>query len=185
MNGSSLYAEASVVKKYEGKYGKRRIFFLVGFLALPPLLSFLLSLFISPFLLFWLLPVCLLLDVTLVPLFYSRFFKIEYDYRISGGELNIAEIYNKRGRRDLVTVTLSQAEAIAPFRGQKEEDEAFASCDRTVEAASSMNAEALYFGIFRDAEDPKRKILIFFEPTEKMISVMRIHFPRTVLPSAR
>ncbi len=181
MTETAHYAEYSVIKKYEGKYGRNRILAISLYIICPILLLFIMLFLMGPGAFRWFIPLCPFFLSIIVPLTYNRFFKIEYDYRIAAGEFNIAEVYNNRRRREKLNFRISDAEMIAPYRDSYRQSADRLNYDTRYEAASSMNAEDLYFAVFSDEEDNTVKNIVFFEPTAKMLSLMNFYNRKTVV----
>ncbi len=188
MNDSSHYAEYAVEKKYEGAYGRKRALAIALYI-LTPILILIILLAASPYS----AAITVLVFIPLAPTFlffiirttYGRFFKIEYEYRVATGELTIAEIYNKKSRKDIVTVTLANAETIAPYRDQYKDECDKGSYDRVIDSVSSMNSPDIYFVIVPDEEDKSKKTLVYFEATSKMLRLLSLYNRKTVVDKVR
>ncbi len=185
MNETAHYAEYSVVKKYEGSYGRMRAVAIALYILCPLLLLLFLLFLMGWGAMIWFIPLCPLFLLIVVRVTYNRFFRIEYDYRVAGGDFNIAEVYNNRSRKEKFNFRISSAEMIAPYRDSYRQAADRLSFSARYEAVSSMNAEDLYFAVVPDEEDNSVKTIVFFEPTSKMLSLMNFYNRRTVVTKVR
>ena len=185
MNDSVHYAEYSVEKKYEGAYGRKRKLAILLYILAPILLLILLLATVGAAAILWYIPLSPMFFLFVIRTTYNRYFKIEYDYRVATGELVIAEVYNKKSRKDILTVKLANAEAIAPYRDEHRDLCDKGSYDRVIEAVSSMNAEDIYFAIVPDEDDKSKKTLVYFEVTSKMLRLLSLYNRKTVVVKVR
>ena len=187
MNDSAHFAEYTVEKKYEGAYGRKRVLAIILYILAPIVL--LLLLLSNPYT----GAIAILIFIPLAPTFflfvvrttYGRYFKIEYEYRVATGEMVIAEVYNKKSRKDIFTVTLANAETIAPYRDEYKEACDKESYDRIVDSVSSMSSPDVYFLTVPDEDDRSKKTLVFFEPTAKMLRLLSLYNRKTVVDKVR
>lgn len=185
MSEFAHYAEYSVVKKYEGTYGRKRKIAIALYIICPIILLLVMLAVIGAGAFIWFIPLCPFILFLIIPLTYNRFFKIEYDYRIAAGEFNIAEVYNNRSRKEKINFKISSAEMIAPYRDKYRESADRINCDVVYDASSSLNSEDLYFAIYPDAEDENKKIMVFFEPTSKMLALLHLYNKFTVVTKVK
>ena len=184
---TSHYAEYTVEKKYEGTYGRKRALAILLYILAPIVL--LLILLANPYT----AAVAILIFIPLAPTFflfvvrttYGRFFKIEYEYRVATGEMVVSEIYNKKSRKDIITIAVSNAEIIAPYRDAYKEECDKSEYDRIIDSVSSMNSPDVYFLVIADEEDKSKKTLVFFEPTSKMLRLLSLYNRKTVVTQVR
>ncbi len=180
------FAEYSVKKQFVGAYRKRRIILIVCFILSPIAVFPILNLLVGQMALYMLPPTLAVLTVAIAIPLYRRLCMIEYDYRVqigepaSGGQLDIAEIYHKSRRKEILSVTVSELEEIAPYSG-KYLDIAHRRCyERLIDASSSADSENAYFAIIPENDD-RGSILLIFEPTDRMLKIMYHLNRRTVL----
>ncbi len=185
MSEFAHFAEYTVTKKYEGKYGRARTLTILSYIFIPITVLFIMLALIGAGAFIWFVPLCPFFLSIIIPITYNRKFRTEYDYRIAAGDFNIAEVHNRRHRKELLTVQISKAEIIAPYRDGYRETIDRMSFNKIYETASSMNAEDLYAMVIPDSEDENEKILIFFEPTSKMLSLFSFFNRRTVSVKVR
>lgn len=185
MSEFAHYAEHSVVKKYEGAYGRKRKIAITLYILCPILLLFGMLALIGAGAFIWFVPLCPFFLFLIIPATYNRYFKIEYDYRIAAGEFNIAEVYNNKSRKEKINFKVSSAEIIAPYRDRYRESANRVSCDVVYDASSSLSSEDLYFAIYPDEKDENKKIMVFFEPTNKMLALLHLYNKFTVVTKVK
>lgn len=172
-NGLGSIAEYSVKKRREGEYEQRRrlaIVLMAAFAVASAVVCILLFGIMFPA---WLIPLWILFYSIVIPLIYLPNFNIEYDYRVAGGELNIAAVKNRRIRKELASIRLAGAEFIAPYNGSFRETADRAECDGVIDASSSESSPDRWFAIYPDPDGGQKRYLIFFDASPKMVSLMR------------
>ena len=172
-NGLGSIAEYSVKKRREGEYERRRrlaIVLMAAFAVASAAVCILLFGIMFPA---WLIPLWILFYSIVIPLIYLPNFNIEYDYRVAGGELNIAAVKNRRIRKELASIRLAGAEFIAPYNGSFRETADRAECDGVIDASSSESSPDRWFAIYPDPDGGQKRYLIFFDASPKMVSLMR------------
>lgn len=185
MNEITNHAELTVEKKKEGKYLVKRILNL-SLSVVIPLVLFIITAVISenggPDL--------VMLAILFIPVWvflYPKVFKpltfiyvdIEEKMDISGGTLTLSKIMGKRKNKDYIAVKCSELEAIKPYRDEyrKEADEY--NADIRIECVSSMKHKDVYYAYYTN--EAGKKVLMFFEMTEKAIKVMKFLNSKTVV----
>ena len=181
MNDSVHFAEYSVTKKYEGAYARKRLLAILLYIICPIVVSVLCIWWMGWIAVVWLVPFGVTFLAFIVRKTYGRFFKIEYDYRIAAGEMEIAEVYDKKARKVILTAKIADFETIAPYR-----DEYRAACDkgtydRVIESVSSLKAPHVYFGVYPDPDKPSSKTLVYFEPTTALLRLISKFNRKTVV----
>ncbi|MBS7275467.1 MAG: hypothetical protein KIG76_03110 [Eubacteriales bacterium] len=172
-DGLDNIAEYSVKKRREGEYEQRRrlaIVLMAAFAVASAVVCILLFGIMFPA---WLIPLWILFYSIVIPLIYLPNFNIEYDYRVAGGELNIAAVKNRRTRKELASIRLAGAEFIAPYNGSFKETADRAECDGVIDASSSESSPDRWFAIYPDPDGGQKRYLIFFDASPKMVSLMR------------
>lgn len=185
MNDSVHFAEYSVEKQYEGRYGRNRAIAITLYIVGPILLLLLMLFVMGPAAVIWFVPLCPMFLLMVVRKTYNRFFRIEYDYRIATGEFSVAEVYGKRARKEILTERIAGFEAIAPYRDAYKDACDRGSYHRVIEAVSSMSSPDVYYAVIPNEDDPKVKTLLFFEATEKMLRLLHLHNRKTVVTRVR
>lgn len=104
-------------------------------------------------------------------LFTWRLTKTEYEYVIFDGTLTVTKILGNRTRRKLCSVVIRRLAAVYPCEGEYVSRVESYGAKRNTFAASSVDAEGLYAALWIDEKD--RKHVLFFEPDEKMLRIMR------------
>jgi len=109
----------------------------------------------------------------LLTLYLLRFTKVEYEYAIYGGLMNIAAVYDNKSRKELISAKIAEMPVIAPLNGNRAD--AFNASDiaKRYDFSSSKDFPDRYFFIYFH---PKQgKIAVIFNATEKMIGIMRFY----------
>lgn len=95
---------------------------------------------------------------------------MEYEFSLTGPELDVVVIYGRRKRKDLVSLHCSEIQQLSPMR-KAYRDTWGAKNNQIYFAASHLNSKTRWFALFTNKQG-KRSILIF-EPTEEMLTQMR------------
>lgn len=173
----SLFAE-HVVKKRQGRY--THIFKPLAF-GLDILLSLLLGLVLSSFMG---LTVGFASTVIIGAFglgLHARLFRtVEYDYRITDGELYFSEVYNRRKRQERFVLSLAKFEMLAPYREPYKTTADRMTFDAVHDFSSSPETPDLYFGIYVD-EERSMRLLFLFEPSPKILRLLSFYNRRTVV----
>lgn len=178
-NGFDNIAEYSVKKLREGKYEQKRklaIGLMAAFAVVSAAVCIVMFGILFPA---WLIPLWVLFFSIVIPFFYLPNFNIEYDYRVAGGELNVASVKNHRFRKELANIRLADAELVAPYNDTYKDTADRADCDVTIDASSSESSAERWFAIYPDPDIAQRRYLIFFDASPKMIALMRPFAMRT------
>lgn len=105
-----------------------------------------------------------------------RFFNVEYEYSLTNGDLDIDQIYGKRKRKNVLSTHVRYFELIAPVQSER-----YKQCrqDKSIQTyldfSSHVNVEGTFFGVFSNEKGRK---MVFFEPTEEMLDIMKVYLPR-------
>lgn len=94
---------------------------------------------------------------------------IEFEYALTGGELDIDRIENKTKRKRLLHNIHSRSIQIMASASGSEYTQEYKSL-KTVDATSNVGLEKVYFAVFE--KDGVRQCLLF-EPNAKMLDMMR------------
>lgn len=182
MNNISQFAEYSVEKKQSKAFYALRV--------ACPIITFILSMslfcvaVINYGFIISLIPG---LAVIIVSVWYSvrTFRTVQYDYRITDGEMYFSVIYNKRKRKELLNLEIARLEAIAPYRDQYRESADRLSYTKVFDLTSSADSPYIYYAVLPDEEDRSDKTIIFFEPSEKMLKLLKLYNRSTVIPRSK
>jgi hypothetical protein len=101
---------------------------------------------------------------------------VEYEYVFVDGQLDFDRITGKSKRKTLLRVDMEQMEIVAPMNSHSLD--AYSHIQFENKDFSSGNKENKPYVIIASIENKKVKIL--FEPSEKMITMMRQKSPRKV-----
>ncbi|MFA6948147.1 MAG: hypothetical protein WCQ72_04135 [Eubacteriales bacterium] len=171
-------AEHRVRKKVEGVYRLKRILVRTGLILFPliPLLLGASVKVLSPLL--WMTPVFLLVDVFILRYFF-RYVDIEYEYAVVSGSLRVDIVYGNERRKSWLEVKFKDMSVIAPYSGEYTSAADDPSIKNRYEAVSSLTAPDCYYGTFND--DSGERSVIFFEPTNKILSLAKLYNKSTVI----
>lgn len=171
MNETTNFAEYTVEKKCEGTYRLKRILLKIA-LWLP--LFLLSAIFIVLNIPVWviLVPVYPLIWMKILkPVFYPYVY-IEYEYTIASGSMRFAEVLGKCKRREKLDILISDMETIAPYNEQYRAAADASDIVNRYEFVSTMKAPEIYFATF---EEDGEKSVVFFQPTNKALGLLRFH----------
>lgn len=103
--------------------------------------------------------------------------RIEYDYTFTNGILDIAKIINNRKRKKLLSADTREFEVLAPIS-----DDGFQRMLNHKGIEQKLNyflnrGAGLYYAVFTHNG---KKTLLVFEPSEKMVEMMKIYNPRNI-----
>ncbi len=170
MDQNINFAENRVTKKVEGSYKTKRLLFRCG-QALFMLLPIIIGLAVKPLMfMLWTTPVFVLLGLKLGNVLFRRFLDIEYEYAIVAGEIRVSAVYGNIRRVELEQVRFRDMNLIAPYAENKADADASDIVNR-IEAASSLSAPNVHFGIYDNAKG--EKTVLFFDVNEKMAEQIR------------
>ena len=175
------FANYTVEKKVEGSYRLKRILLKIALWLPLPILCIIFILVNVPI---WviLIPIYPLIWMKILkPCFYPYVY-IEYEYEIVAGEMRFGEILGRCKRRDMINIRISDMSMIAPYRDEYKAKADAPDIEKRYEAVSSMNAPEIYAAIF---DDDGVKSVIFFEPTNKALNLLRFHNRLTVVEKVR
>lgn len=179
MNEFSQFAEHSVQKHQSKYFGVIRIIY--------PILIFLFTIAVNIFLSIALLGPFAVLSCAVmfvIEIIYcgKMFSTISYDYRITEGEIYFSTVYNNSKRKELGSVEISKFETIAPYKDQYKESANRLTYVKEINMTSSPESENIYFAVLPDPEDRSSKTIFLFEPSEKMLKLLKFHNRNTVIP---
>lgn len=104
-------------------------------------------------------------------------FKVEYEYSVTNGDLDIDKIKSKRGRKNFLRLQLKDVEYFALL----DDDNISIAEDRSIkqmfDATSTIDSPNVYFMIFYLNG---QKSCLLFEPTEDMIENFAYYIPRSL-----
>ncbi len=105
-------------------------------------------------------------------IYLSTMTKIEYEYCFVNGDLDVDKITAQRSRKRLVTAKCDRMEELHPYT----EADKNIPCDAQIVACSSFQDPDTYTAVFTHKKHGK--CVLYFTPSEKMLSQMRLFLPR-------
>lgn len=131
-------------------------------------------------LLFWVLSVFAKAMIIIIPMvtvlivfaafIFWKFTKVEYDYVISGGEMQMHMVYSGRSRKELFCFKLSSAELFADKKQAPVDDSKYSKAFYCV---SDMNAENIVYAVFKN--DDGEKCIAYFEAPKKAYGILKFY----------
>lgn len=101
---------------------------------------------------------------------------IEYEYIVTNGDLDIDMIIAQRKRKRVYSGSCKEFEILAKMTSG-EFNQSYQNIKKRINAVTSMDSNDVYFiSTVKDGE----KVLIFFEPHEKMLEAFKKFIPRKV-----
>lgn len=161
--------EYIIKQKAEGRVLTKRIFFIVGYVAL----AFLLILFTIG-----LAPIPLYVPIILLSLAFTafiafvtwRFVCVEYEVVIGGGDIIITTIYGRGFSKKLLNRQISSFSEIGEYNDQAYEEISKISLQKNLICISSLSAPDVYYALF---EDEKDQCILYFDAPERAIEILR------------
>ncbi len=161
--------EYIIKQKAEGKVLAKKIFFIIGYVAL----AFLLILFtigLAPIPLY--VPIIMLaLAFTAFIAFISwRFVCVEYEVVIGGGDIIITTIYGRGFSKKLLNRQISSFSEIGEYNDRAYEEISKLSLQRNYVCISSLSAPDVYYALF---EDEKDQCILYFDAPERAVELLK------------
>lgn len=100
----------------------------------------------------------------------------EYEYALTNGEIDIDVIIDKKKRKKIFTANCKEFEVLEKINGSHYRQYA-GKVTKTIKAVSSMKAEDIYYFVLYREKD---KIMVYFEPDDKMIKAIKTYIPEKV-----
>lgn len=159
-----LYAETSVKQRTTAK-----VAFLKGILIVAVVALVLAGLLSAKSLL-------MLLSVAAVValVWYWPRFRVEWEYVFCDGQIDFDQILGGEKRKTILRIELEDADLIAPYDSPKFDGYRHLS----VRNFSSLQPDAALYAIAVRLEGKEEKVVILFEPNEKMIGMIQAKFPK-------
>ena len=174
--------ERTSIAEYSVKKSRSKFFCIMR--AIAPILSVLISIFISNMIvgMYGLITGIIFLIVLLSSslIFCARHFRrIDYDYRIVGSELFFSVVYNRKKRKELGSVDLTKLDKIAPYAGKHLDELENISIDKLHDFSSSPSDPYVYYALETD-DDSKTRTLYLFNASDKMLKLIKTYCRRAV-----
>lgn len=96
--------------------------------------------------------------------------KIEYEYIIASAKVEFDAIYAQRKRKEIITVSLDDAERIAPYNAAAENYIKSKNISKIYDFSSSKNSKRKYFMLLNQKGT---NIVIFFDAVSKTLDVFK------------
>lgn len=98
-------------------------------------------------------------------------FKVEYEYILVNGEMDVDKIVDKKSRNRLTTVKLREMEAFGVYKNSTAVQKYMNNREvKKVFACTYKNDEGVYYAVYFEKTDKK---LLLFNPNEKMLNVIK------------
>ncbi len=105
---------------------------------------------------------------------------LEYEYCVTNGLLDVDKIINRSDRKRLLSVEVNTFDRFEEFNPQKPENDP-KKFDLVVNAvADPQGSDAIYAATIR--HPVKGRILLVFQPNEKILTTVKQALPRTLQP---
>ncbi len=166
-SGSPNFLEYSVAEKPNKRTKTIKAVIILSAFAIFVLLFSLISIFASAMLV--VIPMASVLIVFGIFIFW-KFTKVEYDYVISGGDMQMHIVYGGRSRKELFTFKLSSAELFADKASTPSDDSKF---DKTFYCVSSMDASNILYAVFKNENG--ERCIAYFEAPKKANSILKFY----------
>lgn len=121
---------------------------------------------------------CLVVGVIYGAWYLMGTFKVEYEYIVTNGEMDIDKIMAQRKRKRLVTINLREIEIMAPIDGEHKREFENQSIQTTIDASISPDSEGAYFIVTNHSKKGMMKLI--FNPDERIIRNAKTLSPRRV-----
>lgn len=169
----SRTGELVVNQKIEGRWRVRRIFMLLGYIAVV-------GGFAGICIAINLVPLICVAPVLAGALWFFtwKYVCVSYRYRIISGEMIFVKILKDTDIHPMLTFRIKDATAIAPLTAEGKAAVEAAKPARSIWAGSSVNAENLYYALFKDEKG--KTCVICFEVTEKTLKLLKYYNADTV-----
>ncbi|NLG53382.1 MAG: hypothetical protein GX541_05340 [Clostridiales bacterium] len=165
-----IFLEQIVSKKSTYKTVIGKILIALGAAALILAMSYIdyLSMFL-PF---------LALGIIAITILLVRRMNIEYEYLLSGNELDIDIIYAKSSRKHLITIQLNSVSKFAPVSDTRDFSAWKEKSAKIKDYSSSETAPGRYFAVF---EGEYGKTLVILEPDTRLSDAITKALPRGII----
>ena len=114
-----------------------------------------------------------LISVWVLYFFTWRLTQVEYEYSFFAGTLTVCRVLGGRARRVLTEANLRALSSVYPCDEEHMPRIEAYGAECTLFAASSVESPTLYAAMWCDEDNIKS--ILYFEPNEKALSIMRRH----------
>ena len=107
-----------------------------------------------------------------------RSLKVEYEYIVTNGEMDVDKIMGQQKRKRIITVNLRDVEILAPVYGEHKSEFENQSIPKTIDASVSRDDKSAYFLVIRHSKQGYLRLI--FTPDERIIKSAQTFAPRKV-----
>lgn len=104
-----------------------------------------------------------------------KYFDIEYEYSIWYGSFDVAKIFSKKKRKELISADIKEMLIIAPANEEYTNRAYHFDPNEIIYATSSKQAENMW--LFVSGGKDKPRVLVFFEADERSLNMLRLGNP--------
>lgn len=166
--GSPNYAEHSVIEKPNKRTKMLKATIAFSAVAVFLLLFVVLSVFASALVI--IMPMAAVVIAFGAWIFW-KYTNVEYDYVISGGDIQMSVVYGGRSRKQLFRFKLSGAELFAGYNhSSPPREDGYA---HRYACVSSMDAAGIVYTVFKNENG--EKCIAYFEATKKVLSLLKFY----------
>lgn len=158
-----LYAESSVKQKKTGKTILLQVMMIVGIVVLLAI-GFLRGLTLL---------IMLAVAAVIALIWYWPRFSVEWEYVFCDGQLDFDQIQGGESRKTRLRIELEDADVIVPMDSSRMDGYRHLP----VRDFSSLQPESAKYGIVTRLKDKQDKVVLVFEPNEKMLNMICTKFP--------
>ncbi len=102
--------------------------------------------------------------------------RLEFEYAVTNGDLDVDMIIDQRKRKRLFSGHCNEFEIVAPVSHERLGHYA-SNVKKKIPAVSSMDSPDVYFIV---ADYNNERVMVFFEPDERMLENFKKYIPRKV-----
>lgn len=110
--------------------------------------------------------------------FLFRNFRVEFEYIVTNGEMDVDKILGQQKRKRLATINFREMEIMAPVGGEHKSEFENASIPKTIDASVSKDEKGAYFIVGTDKK--AGRVRLVFTPDERIIKSAQTVAPRKV-----
>lgn len=106
--------------------------------------------------------------------------RIEFEYALTNGQLDIDKIVDQKKRKNIITANCRDFEIMAKVTSEKF-DESVKEISNKIFAVSSLDSQDIYFFVTdkkADEDEKAKRVIVFFEPDAKMLNSIKTMIPR-------
>lgn len=104
--------------------------------------------------------------------------RIEYEYIVTNGEMDVDKIISQRKRKRLITVKLNTFELMAPVNGKYRHEFETKQVAATIDASVNKEQADAWFMIVNHPK--KGMVKLVFTPSERIINSAKLFNPRNI-----